>query len=254
MTLYMQNYLGHSPFQTGLRYLPITVLAFIFSAAVGGLIGRVPARLLMSTGLALSGLGMLLMAGIEADSAWTTLLGGFLVAGAGVGLLNPVIADVAVSVVPKERSGMAAGINDTFRQVGIAVGIAIWGAIFVARGADKVSELAAGTPAASGERPRQLVEAASSGSLDQALTALPAPVRPAAAGAAGEGVLAGLNTVLTLGALLSFAGAVLALWLVREREIERQPLEPENPLELEARTAPLLPAGVRAEAGERRTR
>ena len=62
------------------------------------------------------------MAGVEAGDEWTTLLGGFLVAGAGVGLINPVIADVAVSVVPKEQSGMAAGINDTFRQVGVAVG------------------------------------------------------------------------------------------------------------------------------------
>jgi EmrB/QacA subfamily drug resistance transporter len=253
LTLYLQNYLGHSPFETGLRYLPITLLAFLFSAAVGGLIGRVPARVLMSAGLALTAAGMLLMAGIEADSAWTTLLGGFLVAGAGVGLLNPVIADVAVSVVPKERSGMAAGINDTFRQVGIAVGIALWGAIFVERGADEVGELTDGTAIASGEHPRQLVEAASTGSLDQALAALPAQVRPAAASAAGEGVLAGLNNVLTLGALLSFAGAVLALWLVREREIERQPPEPERPLELEA-PGRLVSAKARAQAGGRRTR
>ena len=121
----------------------------------------------MSAGLGLTGLGLLLMSGIEAGSEWTTLLGGFLVAGAGSGLLNPVIAEVALSVVPKEQSGMAAGINDTFRQVGVAVGIAVWGAIFVGRGADKVSDLTAGTPAANGERPRELVEAASSGYLDR---------------------------------------------------------------------------------------
>jgi len=128
MTLYLQNYLGYSPFQTGLRYLPVTLLAFLFSAVVGGLIGRVPARVLMSVGLGLTGIGLLLMSGIEVDSEWTTLLGGFLVAGAGTGLLNPVIADVAVSVVPKERSGMAAGINDTFRQVGSP-----WGSPFGGR-------------------------------------------------------------------------------------------------------------------------
>ena len=127
MTLYLQNYLGYSPFEAGLRYLPITLLAFTFSALAGGLIGRVPARLLMSLGLVMTGSGLLLMSGIEAGSGWTTLLAGFIVAGAGAGLLNPVIADVAVSVVPKERSGMAAGINDTFRQVGVAVGIAVWG-------------------------------------------------------------------------------------------------------------------------------
>ena len=225
LTLYPQNYLGLSPFEAGLRYLPITVASFIAAPISGALLSRVPARLMMSTGLAVGGVGLLLMSGIGAGDEWTTLLGGFLVAGAGVGLLNPVIADVAVSVVPKEQSGMAAGINDTFRQVGVAVGIAVWGAIFVGRGADKVAELAAGTPAASGDRPRQLVEAASSGNLDHVLATVPPGTRQAVSHAAGEGFLAGLNDVLTLGALLSFAGAVLALWLVREREIEREPLE-----------------------------
>ena len=72
---------------------------------------------------------------------------------------------------------MAAGINDTFRQVGVAVGVAVWGAIFVGQGAAKVSDLTAGTPTASGDHPRQLVEAASSGSLHQALAALPPQAR-----------------------------------------------------------------------------
>ncbi len=225
LTLYLQNYLGHSPFETGLRYLPTTVMIFLCSAIAGALIGRIPASLLLCGGLGLTGLGLLLMSGIDAGSEWTTLLGGFLVAGAGSGLLNPVIAEVAVSVVPKERSGMAAGINDTFRQVGVAVGVAVWGAIFVGRGADKISELTAGTPAAVGNRPRELLEAASSGTLDHALAAFPAGTRPALAEAAGEGFLLGLNDVLMLGGVLSFAGAVLALWLVREREIERQPVQ-----------------------------
>jgi hypothetical protein len=176
---------------------------------------------MMSAGLGIAGLGLLLMSGVNAGDEWTTLLGGFLVLGAGVGLLNPVIADVALSVVPKERSGMAAGINDTFRQVGVAVGIAVWGAIFVGRGAEKVSELTAGTSAASGSRPRELVEAASSGSLRETLASVPPGARQQASDAAQQGFLAGFNDVLALGALLSFAGAALALWLVREREIER---------------------------------
>jgi EmrB/QacA subfamily drug resistance transporter len=228
LTLYLQNYLGHSPIEAGVRYLPVTLGSFFVAPIAGALLSRVQARLMLSVGLAAVGVGLLLMGGIDAGSEWTTLLGGFLVAGAGIGLINPVIADVAVSVVPREQSGMAAGINDTFRQVGIAVGIALWGAIFVGRGAEKVGELTAGIPAASGERQRQLVEAASSGSLDQALQGVPEPARDAVATAAGEGFLTGLNDVLTLGALLSFAGAVLALWLVREREIERRGVESEG--------------------------
>lgn len=127
LTLYLQNYLGLSPFAAGVRYLPITALSFLVAPLAGFMLSRVQARLMLCVGLVAVGAGMLLMGGIQADDDWTGLLAGFLVAGAGVGLINPVIADVAVSVVPKEKSGMAAGINDTFRQVGIAVGIAVWG-------------------------------------------------------------------------------------------------------------------------------
>jgi EmrB/QacA subfamily drug resistance transporter len=234
LTLYLQNYLGYSPLEAGLRYLPLTLASFFVAPIAGALLSRVPARVMMSAGLGIAGLGLLLMAGVNAGDEWTTLLGGFLVLGAGVGLLNPVIAAVAVSVVPNQHSGMAAGINDTFRQVGIAVGIAVWGAILVGRGADKVAELLAGTPAASGERPRELLEAASSGNLDQALAAVAPPTRQLVANAAAEGFLTGLNVVLTLAALLSFAGAVLVLWLVRARTIERPPLEPERRPDSEA--------------------
>ncbi|MQA72748.1 MAG: DHA2 family efflux MFS transporter permease subunit [Solirubrobacterales bacterium] len=225
LTLYLQNYLGHSPLEAGLRFLPNTIAMFVVSAIAGALLSRVRSGTLMAVGLGLTGVGLLLMSGLEAGSTWTSLLGGFLVAGAGVGLLNPVIADVAVSVVPKERSGMAAGVNDTFRQVGVAVGIAAWGAIFLGRGADRVSELAAGTPAAAGEQPRRLVEAVSSGNLDPALASLPPAARDTVANAAGEGFLTGLNEVLTIGGGMALLGAILALWLVREREIEREPLE-----------------------------
>ncbi len=233
LTLYLQNYLGYSPLEAGLRYLPLTLVSFFAAPLAGALLSRAPARLMMSGSLAVAGLGLLLMSGVHANSEWTTLLGGFLVLGAGVGFLNPVIADVALSVVPKERSGMAAGINDTFRQVGVAVGVAVWGAIFIGQGASKVSELTAGTPAASGDHPRQLVEAASSGSLNQAVAAFPPQTQHAVSNAAREGFLTGMNDVLTLGALLCFAGAALALWLVREGEIEREPIEAEGERERE---------------------
>ena len=229
ITFWLQNHLDHSPLEAGLIYLPFTVVTFFVAAAGGALLARLPARVIMSVGLLMTGIGLLLMGGLDPADEWTAMLGGFLVAGAGTGLLNPVIADVALSVVPKEQSGMAAGINDTFRQVGIAVGIAAWGAIFLSRGSQTVEDLAAGTPAASGERPRQLIEATSSGNLDQALAAVPPGARQQVADAAGQGFIAGLNDIFMLGGILSLAAALAALWLVRERDIEREPVEVEAP-------------------------
>ncbi|HWT90015.1 MAG TPA: MFS transporter [Solirubrobacterales bacterium] len=223
LTLYLQGFLGHSPVEAGLRYLPITIASFIVAPLSGMALAKVKARYLMSAGLALTGVGLLLMSGLKLDSEWTALLLGFLISGVGVGLLNPVIADVALSVVPKEQSGMAAGINDTFRQVGIAVGIAAWGAIYLGAGASKTESMAGG--ALDGEQSRELVEATSSGALPQAVAGLPEAAQATARNAAEQGFLHGLNEILLLGAILSFAGAVFALWLVREGDIEREALE-----------------------------
>ncbi len=78
-----------------------------------------PAR---SAGLAITGIGLVLMSSAKANDSWTVLLPGFIVGGLGVGLVNPVLANVALSSVPERMSGVASGINDTFRQVAIASG------------------------------------------------------------------------------------------------------------------------------------
>jgi EmrB/QacA subfamily drug resistance transporter len=222
LTLYLQQFLGYSAIDAGLRYLPITIGAFVIAPISGMALAKVQARYLMSGGLLLVGAGLVLMSGLNMSSEWTALLVGFVVGGIGVGLLNPVIADVALSVVPKEQSGMAAGINDTFRQVGVAVGIAAWGAIFLGVGASRTESLAGG--AVDHDQARSLVEATSSGALPQAVSQLPAGVRGQVQQAAEQGFLHGLNEILVIGGVLCFVGAALALWLVREREIERETL------------------------------
>ncbi len=130
LTLYIQDVLGYSPLQAGLRFLPVTLLSFAVAPVAGKLTVRVPVRLLLGSGLVLAGAGLLAMTVVDASSGWTTLIPGFVLGGAGIGLINPPLASTAIGVVPPERSGMASGINSTFRQVGIATGIAGLGAVF----------------------------------------------------------------------------------------------------------------------------
>jgi EmrB/QacA subfamily drug resistance transporter len=212
LTLYVQNGLGYSPFQTGLRFLPLTVVSFFAAGAAGRLVHVAPARILFGLGLGFVGLGLLLMHGITPSSDWTTLLGGMIAAGLGVGLTNPTIAQVAVGVVEPARSGMAAGINNTFRQVGIATGIAGLGAIFQARVESKASGLLAGSGLP--------------GPKADALAHAIATQQGGRGGGAGGVVarvaqvsfISALNEILLVGAIVAFTGAVLGALLVRSQD------------------------------------
>ena len=130
LTLYLQDDLGYGPLQAGLRFLPQTLAIFFWSFFAGRLTVRVQSRYLLGIGM-LGVTGALLWMGTtQPTSGWTVLLPGFILAGFGAGTVNPVLASGAVSVVQPQRSGMASGANNTFRQVGIATGIAVLGAVF----------------------------------------------------------------------------------------------------------------------------
>jgi hypothetical protein len=166
-------------------------------------------RGLLGTGLVLVGLGLLLMHGLDSGSDWTALLPGFLVAGAGIGMVNPALATAAVGVVDPMRSGMASGINNTFRQVGIATGIAALGAIFQARVESRLHD-------ALGDRAGDLAQAVASGG--NGLQSVPAAQRARVTEAAHNAFIAGLNEIFLVAVAIALAGAVFALVLVRNRD------------------------------------
>ena len=122
------------------------------------------------------------MSGIDPGDDWTTLLAGFILGGIGIGFVNPPLATAAIGVVEPSQSGAASGINSTFRQVGTAVGIAGLGAILQSKLAHDLG-------------PADFASAAGRSAYIDAF-----------------------NEILIVGAVVAFAGAVLALVLVRRRD------------------------------------
>jgi EmrB/QacA subfamily drug resistance transporter len=209
ITIYLQGVLDYSPLEAGLRFLPLTVLGFVASPVAGALSHRVPIRVLLGIGLTLVGIGLLFMHGISPDSEWTTLLVGFLIAGVGVGITNPGIGQAAIAVVPVEKSGMGSGINSTFRQVGIATGVAGLGAIFQSQVNSKLAEELPHAPKGLGEI------VASSGSSGVQALHLPPALAGKAAHAADVAFVSGFNTIILIAAILSFVGAIAGFLLTR---------------------------------------
>jgi EmrB/QacA subfamily drug resistance transporter len=216
ITIYMQGVLDYSPLEAGVRFLPLTVLSFIASPIAGSLSHRVPLRVLMGIGLGLCGIGLLLMNGVSPDSTWTTLLAGFLVSGVGSGMTNPAIGQAAIAVVPVEKSGMGSGINSTFRQVGIATGVAGLGAVFQSQINSKLGEILPHAPKGLGE------VVAASGSRGVAALNLPPAISAKAVHASDVAFVGGFNSILLIAAILSFVGAVLGFFLTRSKYFVQQ--------------------------------
>ena len=128
-TIYLQQVLGLSAIEAGLVYVPGTIVNAIVSGATANLSEKVSPRVMVSGGLALSAIGMLMMTSVDAGSSWLALEPGLLVGMIGVGMFNPAVIAVALGSVPEHQSGLASGTNDTFRQAGIAVGVAALGAL-----------------------------------------------------------------------------------------------------------------------------
>jgi EmrB/QacA subfamily drug resistance transporter len=220
LTIYMQGVLGYSPLETGLHFLPLTVLSFIASPIAGKLSHRVPIRFLVGLGLGLVGVGLMLMRGLGPDSEISALLPGFLVAGIGIGITNPGIGQAAIAVVPAAKSGMGSGINTTFRQVGIATGVASLGAVFQSQVDSKLSSLMPGAPPG-------LAEAVSSGGSRAAAGAAPPGQRVEVVHAAKVAFVSGLNEILLIGAVIALLGAALGFALVRSSDFVTTPEEAE---------------------------
>jgi EmrB/QacA subfamily drug resistance transporter len=209
LTLYIQNILGYSALESGIRFMPVTLLSFLVAPISGKLAVRLGVRWFIGGGLALVGAGLLLMGGLQAGDDWTALLAGFMIAGGGIGMVNPALATAAVGVVDPRRSGMASGINSTFRQVGIATGIAAWGAIFqhVVRNEFLKGAARAGVQGAQ-QRSGQVADFIAFGGARRS-------GNPQLARLGEQAFVAGLNHLLLLAGLLALAGAALSALLIR---------------------------------------
>jgi EmrB/QacA subfamily drug resistance transporter len=212
VTFYLQNLLGYSPFEGGLRLLPSTVPAFFVPILVRRLGSRISPGTLLGTGLVITAAGLFLMSRVSADSRWTALLPGLLLGGIGIGIANPTIAHIALGVVAPARSGMASGISNTFRIGGLATGIAALGAVFEQGVRTKIEALLpssghalAGTVVASGPR----VAAAQVSAATQAQTAHAATVA----------FVSGMHELLLVGACTVAVGALCAFLFVRSQDL-----------------------------------
>ena len=180
VSIWLQSVLGLSPIEAGLTGLPLSLASFVVSAAIGRFLHDRHPGPIIGGGLILIGAGGL-VGGllVHGDASWPQLIPGFLLVGIGVGLATPTLSSAAMSAVPIQRGGMAAGAVNTARQLGFAFGIAALGSVFATRAQRVLADRGVPNPAGSaralggGQGPvlLHLAPAAARGRLNDALHA-----------------------------------------------------------------------------------
>src|SRR5881227_1804500 len=131
--IYMQTFLGWSPIQAGAALLPWTLMIVIFAPIAGKLSDRVGSRWLMAGGMTVVAICCLDLSMITLQSSFWNLLPAFILGGLGMSSVMTPMSAAVMGAAPVDKAGVASGVLNTFRQVGVALGIAITGAIVTNR-------------------------------------------------------------------------------------------------------------------------
>ncbi|MFC6705507.1 MFS transporter [Flexivirga alba] len=220
-SIWMQSVRGMSPVEAGLATLPLAVAAFVTSATAGRAMHGDRSWIAIGLGIVLTGVGGLLVALQlhDASADWTALVPGLTVTGVGVGLAAPTLSSTAMSVVPLQRGGMAAGAVNTARQLGFALGIAALGTLFAARitsvlTAHSVPNASAASDAVAGGQSRAL------------LAQVPASARATTEQLVHLSSVEGLRLTTLIAGLLGIVGGIVAGALIRPSRRTGEEVEP----------------------------
>jgi EmrB/QacA subfamily drug resistance transporter len=209
-----QLVLGYGPFESGLRMLPIMPVMIIFSTRAAGLVERFGARTVVTTGMLLTAAGVLILSFLTASSGYGHVLLGMFVMASGMGLTMTPMTELIMSSVPRDKAGVGSAMNDTTREVGTTLGVAILGSILSSGYTSNLGGAVSGLP----ESARHAAEGSLAGALGVAHQ-IGGTQGAALVDAAKTAWADGLHLSLMIGAgIVLFAAAIAARYLPRKAD------------------------------------
>lgn len=222
LTQHLQFVMGYTPLEAGVRIIPVAVGVAIGTALSQRLLGRLGTKMVVSAGLMIVALGLLYGSTLTVDSSYSVVAGMLLLASFGMGLAMAPATDAIMAAVPEENAGVGSAVNDTTRQVGGALGVAVLGSVFSTIFEDNVTKLTAGLP------PEAASAAQSSigGALEVARR-IGGEVGLSLASGAQRGFVDGMTTAMLAGASVAVVGAAVAFFFLPAHDIEHHAEESE---------------------------
>jgi EmrB/QacA subfamily drug resistance transporter len=125
LTIQLQTVAGWGPLAAGLAFLPATICLLLLGARGGRMAQRIGPRLPMTVGPLVMGVGVLLLARVDADvNFWLDVLPGITVFGLGLSLLVAPLTATVLAAAPDEHAGIASGVNNAVARAGALIAVA----------------------------------------------------------------------------------------------------------------------------------
>jgi Na+/melibiose symporter-like transporter len=209
LTQYLQFVWGQRPLQAGLSMLPIAFGVIIGSVIATRLLSRVGARNLIVAGMVSISVSLFLVSRLAVDSPYLAFgaVLGFM--SLGMGLAMAPATDAIMGAVDKARAGVGSATNDTTRELGSALGIAVFGSIVLSGYRDALAPQLASLPAGVGTAVRDSI-----GSATVAAGTMPGGAGSGIISAAREAFVSGMSTSTLIGAVIVAVGAAIVFaWM-----------------------------------------
>jgi MFS family permease len=218
MALYMQNILGYSPLEAGIRFLPSTVVIIIAAPLAGRLTDRIGARIPIAVGLSLVAVALYMQSRITVDTGYAYLLPTFSLMGLGIGLTMSPMSTAAMNSVHEAKAGVASGILSMSRMVGGTFGVAALGALFQHL-SDKRLEDRLGDLPLSSQQQAWFADNLGSGDVSAKLAQLDPATGREVAGVLRETFVTSLSASLKLSTAVTVVGVLIALTTLRHGRV-----------------------------------
>jgi MFS family permease len=218
MALYMQNILGYSPLEAGIRFLPSTVVIIVAAPIAGRLTDRIGARLPIAVGLTLVAVALYLQSRITVDTTYSYLLPTFSLMGLGIGLTMSPMSTAAMNAVDATKAGLASGILSMSRMVGGTFGVAAVGAMFQHLSDNRLEERLGDVPLSS-QQQAWFADNLGSGDVGSRLAQLDPTTAREVSGVLKETFVHSLSASLKLSTAVSVVGVLIALTTLRSARV-----------------------------------
>ncbi len=233
MALYMQNILGYSPLEAGVRFLPATLMIMVTAPLAGRLTDRIGAKLPIAAGMSLVAIALSIQSEITVDTGYNQLLPSFILMGLGMGLVMSPMSTAAMNSVDVAKAGVASGILSMSRMVGGTFGVAAVGALFQSLSESRLGSKLAATNLTA-EQQAWFKDNLGSGDVQAQLNQLDSETSRQVGAAMKETFVYALTSSGKLSTVVAALGVVIALLVIARKPLRTGDKEPAQAAGVEA--------------------